>query len=164
MIKEWKLNQQTYSVLMSARHTDLMYPEHVVEEETVNVESVRNYVDKCTYPLFQPSKSRIVSIVYAYLLEKYFDENFFEVLNDSNLFLGEDLYFKTYDEDREGYDLVIETLGSFESWKFKGWILRSYQYFWLECTNDGLNFASTASDEEIELFLNQDFDELKKFR
>lgn len=163
MIKEWKLNQQTYAVLMNARHTDLMQPEQVVDEKKVSVESVRNYVDDRTYPLFQPSKSRIVSIVYAYLLQKHFDEDFFEVLNDSNLFLGEDPYFKTYDEDRQGYDLVIETLGSFENWKFKGWVLRSYQYFWLECTNDGLNFVSTANDEEIELFLNQEFDELKKF-
>lgn len=154
-MKEWKINQQLYARLMSGRHSDIMHPEEIVEEGVVRAESGLKYIRDCSFPLYQPSKSRMVAIIYAYLLGQHFNEDFYTVLNDPDLFLGEDPYFKPYSEDIEGYDLLIKTLGPYKEWKTKGWALRTNQYFWLECTNDGIEFVSQASDEDLRKFFDK---------
>ena len=60
--------------------------------------------------LIYPAKSYFVAIVYAKCLEKYFHINFYDALNDNEL-LPDDKYFKTYNESKDIYDKVLESIG-----------------------------------------------------
>ena len=60
--------------------------------------------------LIYPAKSYFVAIVYAKCIEKYFHINFYDALNDEEL-LPDDKYFKTYDESKDIYDKVLESIG-----------------------------------------------------
>lgn len=59
--------------------------------------------------LIYPAKSYFVAIVYAKCIEKYFHINFYDVLNDKEL-LPDDKYFKTYNESKDIYDKVLESI------------------------------------------------------
>ena len=59
--------------------------------------------------LIYPAKSYFVAIVYAKCIEKYFHINFYDALNDEEL-LPDDKYFKTYDESKDIYDKVLESI------------------------------------------------------
>ena len=51
------------------------------------------------------------SILYhAKCIEKYFHINFYDALNDNEL-LPDDKYFKTYNESKDIYDKVLESIG-----------------------------------------------------
>ena len=56
-----------------------------------------------------PAKSYFVAIVYAKCIEKYFHINFYDALNDKEL-LPDDKYFKTYNESKDIYDKVLESI------------------------------------------------------
>ena len=60
--------------------------------------------------LIYPAKSYFVAIVYAKCIEKYFHINFHDALNDEEL-LPDDKYFKTYNESKDIYDKVLESIG-----------------------------------------------------
>ena len=60
--------------------------------------------------LIYPAKSYFVAIVYAKCIEKYFHINFYDALNDNEL-LPDDKYFKTYNESKDIYDKVLESIG-----------------------------------------------------
>lgn len=60
--------------------------------------------------LIYPAKSYFVAIVYAKCIEKYFRINFYDALNDNEL-LPDDKYFKTYNESKDIYDKVLESIG-----------------------------------------------------
>lgn len=60
--------------------------------------------------LIYPAKSYFVTIVYAKCIEKYFHINFYDALNDKEL-LPDDKYFKTYNESKDIYDKVLESIG-----------------------------------------------------
>ena len=49
------------------------------------------------------------AIVYAKCIEKYFHINFYDALNDEEL-LPDDKYFKTYNESKDIYDKVLESI------------------------------------------------------
>ena len=59
--------------------------------------------------LIYPAKSYFVAIVYAKCIEKYFHINFYDSLNDKEL-LPDDKYFKTYNESKDIYDKVLESI------------------------------------------------------
>lgn len=59
--------------------------------------------------LIYPAKSYFVAIVYAKCIEKYFHINFYDALNDKEL-LPDDKYFKTYNESKDIYDKVLESI------------------------------------------------------
>lgn len=60
--------------------------------------------------LIYPAKSYFVAIVYAYCLHKYFNEDFYRVLDDKNL-LPDDIYFVPYSSNRFVYDKVLKQIG-----------------------------------------------------
>ena len=60
--------------------------------------------------LIYPAKSYFVAIVYAYCLEKYFNENFYSVLDDPELLI-DDMYFIPYSRHRYIYNRVLEQIG-----------------------------------------------------
>lgn len=65
---------------------------------------------ECTL-LSYPAKSYCVAVIYAHLLNFYFNEDFFEVLNDPELLCLNDDYFVPYLQEQEFYDLLLGKIG-----------------------------------------------------
>lgn len=59
--------------------------------------------------LIYPAKSYFVAIVYAKMMEKYFDVPFYEALNTEDLLI-DDRFFKKYDDSMYVYDKVLEEI------------------------------------------------------
>lgn len=153
MNQEWKTYRKMYDRVMANRHTDIIEDTELVVEDNVNVPAAMKYLQEQSFPLIQPSKSRVVAIVYAKLLSIMHDGDFYEVLDDPEL-LTDDCYFVPYSQDKEGYDLLLANLPNVNKWEtMGGWVPRTMKYFWMECTDSGCHFAMTASDEEMQSFL-----------
>lgn len=75
--------------------------------------------------LIYPAKSYFVAIIYAKCLEKYFQEDFYQSLNDNEL-LPDDCYFSTYDNNKQIYDSIIENIG--DIWQYDS-IKKTVNYF-----------------------------------
>jgi hypothetical protein len=75
--------------------------------------------------LIYPAKSYFVAIVYAYYLQKYFNKDFYAVLDDEEL-LTDDLYFVPYNKNKYVYDKVIEQIGCIDQYES---IQKTVQYF-----------------------------------
>ena len=143
---------EVYDLIMSNRHTDLLDVQTVVVHSEACGTHALEYVHNKSFPMYQPSKSRVVAIIYATMISRDYGLDFMEVLNDPRLLEG-DPFFATYDEDKFGYDLIISELGDFDVWKNSdGWVTRTRQYYWLECTQAGNDYAANASDEELAAF------------
>lgn len=85
--------------------------------------------------LIYPAKSYFVAIVYAKLLEKYFGVDFYTALEDKEL-LPDDIFFVTYNNSREIYDSVLETIGNPLDYKAAE---KTKKYFYQEFMIDGVN-------------------------
>lgn len=59
--------------------------------------------------LIYPAKSYFVAIVYASCMKDFFEEEFYRALSDKEL-LPDDKFFKTYTEDKETYDAILEKI------------------------------------------------------
>jgi hypothetical protein len=81
----------------------------VIATDNVIDNAIKYFYDK-NMPFVYPSKSYVVAICYAYWLSKDFNENFYELLNDKNLLYGNDPYFKTYKQDINTYDNVLNKI------------------------------------------------------
>lgn len=75
--------------------------------------------------LIYPAKSYFVAIIYAKCLEKYFQEDFYESLNDTEL-LSDDCYFSIYSQNKDIYDNIIENIG--DIWQYDS-IMKTVTYF-----------------------------------
>lgn len=150
----WKLNRQIYNQVMANRHTDIIEDSELVIEDKVNIPAALKYLEEQSFPLIQPSKSRVVAIIYAKLIEKYFGLTFIIALSDPEL-LTDDIHFKSYFEDLDGYNLLLDALPPVKEWPaMGGWVDRTIKYFWLECMDAGVEFTTTASEEEMQEFLD----------
>ena len=78
--------------------------------------------------LIYPAKSFFVAIVYSKCIEKFFNINFYTVLNDKEL-LPDDRFFKTYSEASEIYDKVLKKIT--DIWEYKS-INATLKYFYQE--------------------------------
>ena len=153
-MSEWKQCAQLYAAVMAGRHTDIMHDGEVVDEGVVKDSSIRKYVESATFPLLQPSKSRVVALVYATMLSRDYGIPLLDALNDPDL-LKDDPFFVPLKQDATGYALAMFVLGPFDEWKNKpGWVIRTRQYYWLECTEAGGNFIASATDEELQAFFD----------
>ncbi len=158
MNQEWKIYREMYSRAMANRHTDIIEDTELVVEDNVNVPAAMKYLQEQSFPLIQPSKSRVVAIAYAMLLSisyygTAYGDDFYKFLDDPEL-LTEDCHFLPYSQDKEGYDLLLANLPHVNTWeRMGGWIPRTLKYFWMECTEQGCYFAMTASEEEMQTFL-----------
>lgn len=81
----------------------------IFDEENVVEDAIKYLQDGSTYLKF-PGAARAVAYAAADLIAQEFGENFFEVLNDPNLMHGNDPYFKTYEEDKEVYNEIVQRL------------------------------------------------------
>ena len=75
--------------------------------------------------LIYPAKSYFVAIVYAHCLEKYFNENFYSVLDEEDLLI-DDEYFIPYSRKRQIYDRVLGQIGKIDGYDS---IKKTVEYF-----------------------------------
>lgn len=92
-----------------------------------NTELIKQIVEffKTESQLIYPAKSYFVAIVYAKCLEKYFNQNFLESLDDIEL-LPDDMDFVPYRKSKEVYDEVLKQIG--DIWQYKS-IEKTVNYF-----------------------------------
>lgn len=109
-MKEWKIRSKIYHSIFKVYDDDLE-KEIIVEEldkESIVMRALE-YPVKQTKELYYPAKSYAVGITFAHLLEKEFNEDFYESLSDPNLLYENDPYFKPYsNETAEIYDSIIK--------------------------------------------------------
>ena len=132
----WKLNQQLYHQLVT-EHEDAM-ENFNIRLDTEVVENALRYFKEQSDVAVYPSKSYAIGIIYATFLSEWFGVDFYDVLDDPDLFLGMDEYFKPYRDDKTTYDKIIEGLKSIPDWRDGGWAPKSFRYCYLECTEDGI--------------------------
>lgn len=106
-MRDWKINQELYHRL-NTEYTDDLNKIDIVITENIKEDALRHfveYVDEWIYP----AKSYVVAFCYAYWIsQEFFNENFYDLLNDPKLLYGNDPYFKPYNEDPDTYNYLME--------------------------------------------------------
>lgn len=108
-MEEWKIRQDIYHRLQKEHKDDLNEIEY---EMTDNV--LEHAVDYFVTPnkgWVYPSKSYMVGICYARWLAEEFGGDMYVYLDDEELLYGNDPFFKTYSEDKEMYDAILNIIG-----------------------------------------------------
>ena len=106
---EWKNRQATFHRLNVP--DDLLADKHIIVKEYDDVSLIADIIDYFETPselLVYPAKSYAVAIIYAHLLVKYFDVDFYDVLSDENLLYDNDSYFVPYQHAKAVYDKVLQ--------------------------------------------------------
>jgi len=132
----YKPFQRLYDELVQ-EHSDAFELMEFVEDEEL-VDNALKYFESATFPLIYPAKSYAVAIIYAFKLKELYGLDIYTVLDDADLFLGQDEYFVPYSQDPATYDAIIEKLEKVDNWLEKGWAPKSVQYCLLECTEAGI--------------------------
>ena len=106
----WKNRRKLSYLINDFDDTGLPY---LIKEYASNEELVSEIVNFFMHgsELIYPAKSYFVGIVYAKLLEKYFEADFYESLSDSEL-LPDDSFFVSYNNSRNVYDAVLKRIGN----------------------------------------------------
>jgi len=138
----YKAYQRLYNELVKDHPDDFANMEIVESEELV--ENALHYFREATFPLYYPAKSYSVAIIYAYKLNELYGIDIYDTLCDTDLFLGQDPYFKTYGMDSDTYDAIIKRLQFMPGWIHSGWAPQTVKYCLLECTEEGV--ASLTGD------------------
>lgn len=107
---DWKNRRKLSYLINDFNDTGLDYTvkKYSSDEELVN-EIVDFFISGSK--LIYPAKSYFVAIVYAKLLEKHFDENFYDCLDDEGL-LPDDYFFVPYNRNRNVYNAVLSRIGN----------------------------------------------------
>ncbi len=113
-MNDWKVRQKLWHQMHEGGFDDdTSTMEFVLKTEQTTEELISDIMlHFTTNPevLLYPAKSYVVGLVYAKLLEIYFDEDFYAVLDDEMLLYGNDKYFVPYSSAKGVYDTVIEKL------------------------------------------------------
>ncbi len=110
-MKEWKIRQEIYNKIYTEFDDDIKGKPIVEEfEESSIIARALSYLTVEDENWYYPGKAYSVAIIYALLLKKYFDEDFYLALSDPNLLYGLDPYFKPYPESKNIYDKIIEQI------------------------------------------------------
>lgn len=106
---DWKYRRKLSYLINDFNDTGLDYTvkKYSSDEELVN-EIVDFFISGSR--LIYPAKSYFVAIVYAKLLECYFNENFYDCLDDEGL-LPDDSFFVPYNRNRNVYNAVLSKIG-----------------------------------------------------
>ena len=91
--------------------------------------------------LIYPAKSYFVALIYAKMLEKHFNENFYDCLSDKEL-LPDDCFFVPYNKNRNVYDAVLEKIGNPLDY---GAAEKTIKYFYQEFLIDGTHNKDNGS-------------------
>mgnify|MGYP001023642107 CR=1 FL=1 len=108
-MQEWKIRQYIYHKLHTNFSDNLNNVPVVYNEATIVEDAVKHFHEKVDEWLY-PAKSYFVAICYAYWIAQDYKEEFFDLLNDPELLYGNDPYFKTYREDPETYDAILNEI------------------------------------------------------
>lgn len=135
--RKYKDCQLIYSALVTD-HPDDFKKMQIVEDSEL-VENALHYFKEATFPLIYPAKSYAVAIIYAYKLNEIYGIDKYDVLDDADLFLGQDPYFVPYSQNPEVYDAIMERLEEIPDWITSGWAPQTVEYCLLECTEEGIN-------------------------
>ncbi len=111
-MQDWKIRQEMYHRLNTEFSDDLNDFEINYNEDTI-IEDCITYMTRPSSETgwMYPAKSYLVAMAYASWIAEDFNEDYYELLNDPDLLYGNDPHFKTYDEDKEAYDKLIELYG-----------------------------------------------------
>ena len=102
----YKEYQQLYDLLVTEHTDDFSLMEYIEDEELVD--NAIKYFEKAEFPLIYPAKSYAVAIIYAFTLCDRYNLPVRTILNDKDLFLGQDPYFVPYENDPDTYERIIE--------------------------------------------------------
>ena len=129
---DWKYRRKLSYLINDFNDTGLDYTvkKYSSDEELVN-EIVDFFVSGSK--LIYPAKSYFVAIVYSKLLEKHFDENFYDCLSDKELLL-DDYFFVPYNRNRNVYNAVLSKIGDPLEYKAAE---KTKEYFYQEFLLDG---------------------------
>lgn len=115
IVKEYKIKQKMYHLMNESDDLITGKEIKIVEKESEIVDFGKRYFWENLTELVYPSKSYSVALIYAYLLNKYFNEDFYSALSDHDLLYGNDKYFKPYFESKHIYDQIIDEIGMIKS-------------------------------------------------
>lgn len=104
----WKTRLDLFNSTAEEFTDDLNLVDIRTEEDSVTwaVKHFNERVDEWVYP----AKSYFVAICYATWISYDFGEDFYDLLNDPLLLAGNDPYFKTYQDDSETYNAIIDQI------------------------------------------------------
>ena len=137
---DWKNRRKLSYLINDFNDTGLDYTvkKYGSDEELVN-EIVDFFISGSK--LIYPAKSYFVAIVYAKLLEEYFNENFYNCLNDKEL-LPDDYFFIPYNRNRNVYNAVLSRIGDPLEYKAAE---KTKEYFYQEFLLDGTDNKDNGS-------------------
>lgn len=134
---EHKQYQKLYQQLVTDHEDDFSKMEFVESEELL--ENAKSYFLARTFPLIYPAKSLAVAVIYALLLEEVYGIDPISSLNDPDLFLGQDPYYRSYEHHPDVYDQLLKWVREQPNWNIMGWASQTCEYFHLECTAEGID-------------------------
>lgn len=108
-MKEWKIKQEIFHRLNKNHDDDLKNHKIIIDENIV--ENAVKYFETTELEWVYPAKSYVVAICYARWISEEYNENFYDLLNDEMLLFGNDPHFKTYSENKEFYDEILNRVG-----------------------------------------------------
>jgi hypothetical protein len=108
-ILEWKIRQEIFHRLNTNHDDDLKLHDVVIDEDII--QSSIKYFKTTELGWVYPAKSYVVGICYARWISYYFQESFYEVLDDPSLLYNNDPYFVPYRDDKYTYDCIISQIG-----------------------------------------------------
>ena len=137
---DWKYRRKLSYLINDFNDTGLDYTvkKYGSDEELVN-EIVDFFISGSK--LIYPAKSYFVAIVYAKLLEKHFDENFYDSLDNKEL-LPDDYFFVPYNRNRNVYNAVLSRIGNPLEYKAAE---KTKEYFYQEFLLDGTDNKDNGS-------------------
>lgn len=132
----YKEYQLLYEEFVGKHQDDFEFMQIVEDPELV--ENALHYFREASFPLIYPAKSYAVAIIYATKIKEIYGIDLYETLRDTDLFLGHDQYFVTYDQDPATYDAILKKLEEIPDWINSGWAPQTVRYCLLECTEEGV--------------------------
>ena len=137
---DWKNRRKLSYLINDFNDTGLDYTvkKYSSDEELVN-EIVDFFISGSK--LIYPAKSYFVAIVYAKLLECYFNKNFYDCLDDEGL-LPDDSFFVPYNRNRNVYNAVLSKIGDPLEYKAAE---KTKEYFYQEFLLDGTDNKDNGS-------------------
>jgi hypothetical protein len=138
MSRDWKLRQQIFHKIFSSEEIGDDLKNEIIVEKWNHDEIVAHSIDYLfsdSEVLYYPAKSYAVAVTYAMLLQKEFGEDVIACLCDKELLYNNDPYFKTYDEQKDLYEEILqkfprEAISHPE--RYSANFQKTHEYFYLE--------------------------------
>ena len=130
-LPSWKINQYIHRIGAKPSR-DTITAESLVVTRAFDLKDAYSYFTEQRPELVYPMKSFMVGVIYATMLVKHFNEDFYKVLDDKDLLPG-DPFFVPYSKEKEKYDALIEFLKGYPDWLEGGWVPVTVEYFNEEC-------------------------------